>query len=331
MEKGAFWMKHISSAMLAGVMILCMSAFPVQAADYPTKPITLINPYSAGGSHDLLGRAFASVAEKYLGQPVVVVNKPGASGHLGGLAGAQAAPDGYTLTLHSGSMTGALEWDIAEGRTPHYTRHDFISIIALNMSPTLVIVPYDSPWKSLADLIRDCKAKPEFYAFSSGGLYTMSHIPAELLTRAVGIKCRHVPYNGGGPAVTAIVGGHADFSTQFPSSTIALAKGKKLRYLAVQSDRRVRALPDVPSVKELGIDAEYYGWVGVSAPVKTPKPIVDKLREVAKKVVEDKAYVDLIEKLGDEVRYMTGDELTKYWDAESEKVAILFKELIKKK
>ena len=111
-------MRRIRSETLAGMMILRMSAFHVQAADYPAKPITLINPYSAGGSHDLLGRAFASVAEKYLGQPVVVVNRPGASGHLGGLAGAQAASDGYTLTEHSGSMTGALEWDIAEGRTP---------------------------------------------------------------------------------------------------------------------------------------------------------------------------------------------------------------------
>ena len=301
------------------------------AADYPTKPITLINPFSPGGSHDMLGRAFASVAQKYLGQPVVVVNKPGASGQIGGLAGAQAAPDGYTLTEHSASMTGALEWEIAEGRKSSYTRHDFVSIIALNMSPPLVIVPYNSSWNTLVDLTNDCRAKPGQYAFSSGGLYAMSHIPAELLTKAVGITCRHVPYNGGGPAITAVVGGHVDFATQFPSSSLSLVKGNKLKVLAVQGDRRLKSIPDVPTVKELGIAAEYYAWVGVCAPAKTPKPIVEKLREVAMKVVQDKAYIDMIENLGDEVRYMTGEDLTKYWDAESEKVAILFKDLIKKK
>jgi tripartite-type tricarboxylate transporter receptor subunit TctC len=324
-------MRDIFRKILVAAMMLSFGTISVEAADYPTKPITLINPFSPGGSHDMLGRAFALVAEKYLGHPVIVVNKPGASGQIGGLAGAQAAPDGHTLTENSASMTGALEWEIAEGRKPSYTRHDFISIIALNMSPPLVIVPYNSPWRTLADLIKDCKAKPGHYAFSSGGLYSMSHIPTELLMKAVGITCRHVPYNGGGPAVTAVVGGHVDFATQFPSSSLPLAKGNKLRVLAVQGDKRLKSIPDVPSVKELGIGAEYYAWVGICAPVKTPNPIVEKLREAAKKVVEDKAYVDMIENLGDEVRYMTGDELTKYWDAESERIAILYKDIIKKK
>jgi tripartite-type tricarboxylate transporter receptor subunit TctC len=324
-------MRNILCKILLAVMMLSVGTISGEAADYPTKPITLINPFSPGGSHDMLGRAFASVAEKYLGQPVIVVNKPGASGQIGGLAGAQAVPDGYTLTENSASMTGALEWEIAEGRKPSYSRHDFVNIIALNMSPPLVIVPYTSPWKTLANLINDCKAKPGHYAFSSGGLYAMSHIPAELLMKAVGITCRHVPYNGGGPAITAVVGGHVDFATQFPSSSLPLSKGNKLAVLAVQGDRRLKSIPDVPTITELGIGAEYYAWVGICAPAKTPKAIVDRLREAAKKVVEDKAYIDMIENLGDEVRSMNGEELTKYWDTESERVANLFKDLIKKK
>ena len=316
---------------LVAMIVFSIHIIPLTASDYPTKPITIINPFSPGGSHDILGRAFASVAEKYLKQPVVVINKPGASGHIGSLAGAQAPPDGYTLTENSGSTTCALEWDIAEGRKPPYTRHDFTSIIALNMSPTLVIVPYNSPWKTLADLIHDCKAKPGHYAFSSGGLYTMSHIPGELFMRAAGIKCRHVPYKGGGPAVAAVVGGHVDFATQFPTTSIPLAKGNKLKLLAVQSDRRLKSIPNVPSVKELGIDAEYYGWVGICVPNKTPGPVVEKLREVAKKVVEDKEYIDIVEKLGDDVRYMVGDDLTTIWDRESERVARLYKQMIGEK
>ncbi len=324
-------MTKLFSIMLAAAVALWAGTSPAKASDYPTKPITLINPFSPGGSHDMLGRAFVAVAQKYMSQPIVIVNKPGASGQIGGLAGAQATPDGYTLTENSASMTGTLEWELAEGRKNSYTRHDFVNIIALNMSPPLVIVPYNSPWNTLADLIRDCKTKPEHYAFSSGGLYAMSHIPAELLVKAAGITCRHVPYNGGGPAVTAVVGGHVDFATQFPSSSLSLVRGNKLRVLAVQGDRRLKLIPDVPTVKELGIGAEYYAWVGICAPVKTPRPIVEKLREVARKVVEDKAYVDMIENLGDEVRYMSGEDLTKYWDVESERIAELFKEILRKK
>jgi tripartite-type tricarboxylate transporter receptor subunit TctC len=176
-------------------------------------------------------------------------------------------------------MTSAIEWDIAERRKPSLTRHDFINITSLTMSPPLVIVPYNSSWKTLADLINDCKAKPGHYAFSIGGLYAISHVPAELLVRAIGVKCRYVPYTGGGPAVSAVVGGHVDFSTQYPSSSFALIKGNKIRALAVQSNRRLKFIPDVPTIKELGIDAEYYAWIGICAPLKTPMPIVEKLSE----------------------------------------------------
>ena len=316
---------------MAVIFILFMANVSATAADYPTKPVTLINPMSPGGSHDILGRAFASVAEKYLGQPLVVINKPGATGMIGGLAGAQAAPDGYTLTESSASMTCAIEWEIAEGRKPPFTRHDFINIVAFNMSPTLVIVPYDSPWKTLTDLINNAKAKPGHYAFCSGGLYGMSHVPAEILARTLGMKFRHVPYTGGGPCLTAVVGKHVDFATQYPSTSVPLVRGNKIRVLVVQGDRRLKSLPNVPSVKELGINAEYYGWVGISVPLKTPTPIVEKLKEVAKKVVEDKTYIDMIEKLGDEVSYKIGDDMTKFWDSESEMVAKIFKQLIEEK
>ena len=298
------------------------------AADYPTKPITLICTAAPGGSDDTLGRAFALVAEKYLGQPMVVVNKAGASGLIDGLAGAQAAPDGYTLTITATSLTGAIEFEIAEGRKPPFTRHDFSNIIIFNMSPTLVVVPYDSPWKTLADLVNDAKAKPGRYVFCSGSLYSSSHLASELLASTFGLQFNHVPYTGGGPCLSALVGKHADFATQYPGTSVPLIKGKKLRALAVQSSQRLRALPDVPSVKELGIDIEFYGWGGISAPLKTPMPIVEKLREASKKVVEDKAYIDMIEKRGDEVHFKLGDEMTKYWDGEATMTAKLIKKLL---
>jgi tripartite-type tricarboxylate transporter receptor subunit TctC len=319
------WIKTVSFLVMLSFVIVSGS----WGADYPAKPITLINPQAPGGTLDIQARAYASVADKIFGQPVVVVNKTGATGMVGGLAGAQAAPDGYTLTVGSVNIPNAIEWEFANGRKPSFTRHDFVCIGTFTMSPTLLIVPADSPYKTLADFVADAKAKPGQLAFSSGGLYGMSHLPAEIFARAAGIKVRHVPYTGGGPSLTAVVGKHVDFSVNYPANTIPLLRGNKLRALAVIGAKRLKFAPDIPTAKELGIDAEYYGWVGILAPVKTPKPIVDKLREVTKKVVESKAFIGTIEQAGDEVYYLNGEDLAKYMDTESKQIAKLYAEMVK--
>jgi tripartite-type tricarboxylate transporter receptor subunit TctC len=302
---------------------------PVSAADYPTRPISLISVYPPGGFFEVPGRAFAAAAEKVLGKPVVILNKPGASGMIGTVAGAQAPPDGYTLTMGCTTISCANEWELANGRKPLATREDFVLIGSYILSPTLISVPVNSPWKTLHDLIKDCKAKPNHYAFSSGGLYGMSHVPAELLMRAGGIQCRHVPHKGGGPALAAVVGGHVDFTTQFCPSTIPLYRGNKVRVLAVQSDRRLKSIPEVPSVKELGIDAEYQAWIAIMAPKATPAPIVKRLREVLEIVVKDKTFVDTIETAGEVVHYMNHEDLAKYWDAETKRIAKIWAQLEK--
>jgi len=317
-------------AMIATFTLSVVSS-AVAAADYPTRPITVICPVAPGGSHDILGRTFAAVAEKYIGQPFTVVNKSGATWMIGTLAVVQAAPDGYTIGLDARSIGSSVEWEIANGRKPPFTRNDLVPIGAFTMSPTLIVVPYNSPWQSLPDLIKDLKAKPNHYAFCSGGSYGWSHIPAELLLRATGTTARHVPYKGGGPCLTAVVAGHVDFSTMFPSGSIPLAQGKKLRILAVQSDRRLKPIPEIPTVRELGIDALGHQWVGLFAPKKIPAPILNKLRETLKKVTEDKSFIDMVEKVGDEVRYTSGEELGRYWENDSEVLSKLFKQLLEEK
>ncbi len=315
-------------AVVVGMFFL-MAGGVSGAADYPTKPITLINPMPPGGTLDLQARAWASVAEKHLGQPVVVVNKPGATGMVGAVAGAQAAPDGYTLTVASVNFTNAVEWEIANGRKPPFTYDDFVYIGAFTMSPTLVIVPYDSPFKSLQDLMNAAKAKPGQLSYCSGGLYGMSHLPIEIFAKATGLKFRHVPYKGGGPCLSAVVGKHVDFAFQYPPTSIPLAQGNKLRILAVAGARRLKSLPDIPCFKDLGIDAEYYGWVGIAAPKNTPKNIVEKLREVTKKVAEDKTFIDAIEKPGDEVFYLHGDDVLKHIQKEAKIIGEIDRELAK--
>jgi tripartite-type tricarboxylate transporter receptor subunit TctC len=312
------------------LLTLCLViAGQALAADYPAKPITLINPMPPGGSLDVQARAFASVADKVLGQPIVVVNKPGATGMVGGVSVAQAAPDGYTLLVGSVNIPNALEWEIANGRKPPFSRQDFACIGTFTMSPTLLVVAADAPYKNLADFIADAKARPGQMAFSSGGLYGMSHLPAEIFARAAGLKFRHVPSGGGGPALTAVVGKHVDFNVNYPPNTLPLVRGNKLKALVVIGAQRLKAAPNVPTTKELGIDAEYYGWVGLMAPVKTPKPVVEKLRDVLKKVAESKAFIDMIETPGDEVHYLNGDELAKYMEVESVKIAKLYAEMVK--
>jgi tripartite-type tricarboxylate transporter receptor subunit TctC len=299
------------------------------AADYPTKPVTLLIPMAPGGSSDVLGRAFASVATKYLEQPVVATNKSGASGMIGGQAGAKAPPDGYTLTVVSTSVRCAVAWEKANGRTPAFTEDDFIGIVTLNISPAVIIVPYESPWKKLEDLIADARSKPGYYAYCSGGLYSSSHMPLEIFSRALGLKFRHVPSTGGGPCINAVVGKHVDFASQYPSSSIALIQGKKMRALAIQSDKRLESLPDVPTVKELGIDAEFYQNTSIAVPRNTPLPVIQKLREVAKKVVEDKTYTGVVENMGDEVYYLIGDAMVNRWKKEAESINKVMEAIVK--
>lgn len=299
------------------------------AADYPTKPITMISPMAPGGGHDFVARSFGAVAERMLGQPLVVINKAGAAGMIGGLATAQATPDGYTLGVTSTNVNAALQKEIASGKKPAFTWSDYAPIAIFTNSPTLIVVNAESPWKTLADLIRDAKAKPGFYAFGSGGIYGMSHLPAEIFARAAGLKFRHVPYTGGGPTLAALVGKHIDFATMYPGPTLPLVKGNKIRALAVQGDQRLKGYPDVPTVKELGLDAEFSGWVGFVAPQKTPAAIVNRLREVSRLVAEDKKFIEMIENSGDEVRFVSGEKMGAYLDYESAKIGKVMVDLIR--
>jgi tripartite-type tricarboxylate transporter receptor subunit TctC len=315
--------------MLAVVLVLFVADAPLAAAEFPERAITLINPQAPGGAFDTQGRAFAAVAEKYLGKPMVMVNKPGASTMIGAMAVAEAAADGYTLLLGSTMQTTVVEWDIINGKKPAVTRDDFVAIGSLTLLPTSISVPVTSPWNSIADLVKDAKAKPGQYAFCSAGVLSPSHLGAELFARAYGLKLRHVPYKGGGPCLSATVGGHVDFNTQFPLNTIPLAQGNKLKILAVQSDRRVKAIPNVPTLKELGMNAENYMWTGLLAPRKTPAPVVEKLRAITANAVQDKAFIAALEKMGAEVYFMGGPDLAKYSEKEAGDMIKLLGELHK--
>ncbi len=318
-------------AMIAAIFTLCISSAPVRAEDYPTRAITIIAPFAPGGTSDIIARMVAALAKDCFGQPVLVVNKEGAGSLIGLRVAAEASPDGYTLIVLSGASISVIEWEIANGRKPPATKQDFVPIASWAKYSYVVIIPYDSPWKTLNDLISDCKAKPNHYRFSSGGAFSGTHVAVEVLLKAAGITARHVPYKGGGEAVRAIMGGHADFSCQVPSTTLSLYRGKKIRILALMDNEKLADYPEIPTVLELGFPAGVnIGWTGLGAPKNTPIPVVKKLREFGAKVAKDPRFIESLLKLGQYVDYRDGQVVEKDWDIEAKMYAELFKHIIAK-
>lgn len=290
------------------------------ASDYPSHPVTLINPFPAGGAADKVGQPLKAVLEPILKQPVILENKTGAAGAVGAQYAASAKPDGYTLLIHITSISGFAEVDKLFGRTPKFNRSDFIPIARYVADPCVFLVNDKQPYKTLKEFVDDAKKKPDQIIFSSSGLYGALHIPTAQFMKAADVKMRHLPTNGGGPALTAFLGNNAQVLISSISASLAQIKAGKARPLAMFGDKRSKALPDVPTMKELGYDVEYYLWVGLFAPKGTPEPIIAKLREASSKAAHTDAFKKAMNNLGQELDYMDQPEFAKFWDADAAKI-----------
>src|SRR5262252_10835763 len=215
---------------------------------YPTHAITLINPFPPGGAADVVGRPFAAVMEPLIKQPVVMETKAGAAGQVGAQVAASAKPDGYTLLVHIVSISGFAEVDKLFGRTPKFTRADFIPIARFTAGPVVLLTNDQQPYKTLKELVDDAKANPDKLIFSSSGLYGALHLPTALLMKAAGIQMKHLPTNGGGPALTALLGNNAQVLVSAIAPASAQLKAGKVRALACFSPKRAASLPDVPTL-----------------------------------------------------------------------------------
>src|SRR5712672_3212480 len=261
-------------------------AFAAETAEaqpiYPSRPITFINPFPPGGAADVVGRPYAAVLEPLIKQPCVIETKAGAAGQVGAQFAASAKPDGYTLLIHIVSISGFAEVDKLFGRAPKFTRADFIPIARFTAGPVILLTNDQQPYKNLKELVEDAKTNPDKLVFSSSGLYGALHLPTALFMKAAGIKLRHLPTNGGGPALTALLGNNSQLLVSSIAAASGQIKGGKLRALACFSPTRSPALPDVPTMKELGYDIEFYLWVGLFAPKGTPDAVIATLRPLAK-------------------------------------------------
>jgi tripartite-type tricarboxylate transporter receptor subunit TctC len=287
---------------------------------YPTRAITIINPFPPGGAADVVARPFAAALEPILKQPVVIETKAGAAGQVGAQFAASASPDGYTLLVHIVSISGFAEVDKVFGRQPKFTRADFVPIARFTEGPMVLLVNDQTPYRTLQELVDDAKKRPNQIIFSSSGLYGALHLPTVLFAKAAGIEMRHLPTNGGGPALTALLGNNAQVLVSSVAAANAHIRAGKARALAAFSAKRLASLPEVPTLKERGFDVEFSLWVGLFAPKGTPEPIIAKLREESKKAAASEQFAKAIDNIGDVLAYQDQPEFAKFWDEDAKRV-----------
>ncbi|TMG99231.1 MAG: tripartite tricarboxylate transporter substrate binding protein [Betaproteobacteria bacterium] len=286
--------KNVFGALLFSTAVL--ASFTAHAQSYPNRPIKIIVPYAAGGAVDIVARTVGQPLAEALKQPVIVDNRPGASANIGMEIAAKAAPDGYTLLMASNGIATNM------ALFPNLTfdgRRDFAPIAKIGYAPLVIVVPTSSPAKSLKDLITMAKAEPGKLTYASAGNGSSGHLAGELLKSTATIDVLHVPYKGGAPAITDLLGERITFMPINPVEVIAHIRAGKLRTLAVASGKRVPFLPGVPTVAEAGLPGyEASVWWGLVAPMKTPPDIVRQLNAETDKALANPAIANKLAELG---------------------------------
>ena len=286
-----------------------------QAAAWPTKPVTVVVPFPAGGSTDTLARALAPKLNEKLGQPFVVDNKPGATGTIGAAQVKRAAPDGHTILVTS---LGPLVIAPHLIKSPGYDAlKDFDLITVAVQAPNVLVVPASSPFKSVADVIARQKAQPGKVSFSSSGNGSSDHLTAELFWQQTGSEGLHVPYKGGAPAIQDLLGGQVEASFQNINAIIEHVNGGKLRALAITSQKRSPLLPNVPTLAEAGVKGvDVYSWQAVVAPKGVPADVRAQLHAAVVAALNDPQVRDRFTKLGFEVVANTPEQFAAFQQAE---------------
>ncbi len=282
------------------LMLLTLAAMvtPVSAAEqFPTRPIRVIVPYAPGGNVDISARIIAPPLGEVLGQTVVVDNRPGAGGNLGASLVAKATPDGYTLLVGS---SGPLSVNpVIFKNLPYDTLKDFAPISTVQAVPLVVLAGPKSNINSIADVITAAKARPGKLTMASAGAGTTNHFAIELFAHMANVKLLHVPYKGSGPALSELLGGQVETMIDQLAASIGYVRDGRLKVLAVTTQQRAAALPNIPTLEELG----YKGYqaatlLGLLAPAGTPRPVVGKLNAAVRKIMDNNAVAERFRGLG---------------------------------
>ena len=312
--------------LLIGATVQCAS----YAQTYPDRPIKLVVPYTPGGGTDTVARMIAEKISIDLKWTILVDNKPGGGGNIGMDYVAKAKPDGYTIGV--GQTSNLAINPAAMSKMPFDAVKDFTPVALIAEVPMVLVVSTTSPWKTLSDLIKSVKAKPEEYKQATAGTGTVGHIAGEMLASRAGYKVSFIPYKGASPAITDLIGGQTEFMFATPQSVLGMIAGGKLRALAITSAKRIPILPKVPTVSEEGYkEFEAVDWKVLVAPAGTPQGVVKQLNAAIQKSMRSPA---LIEKLREEASapmYGDPEEVKKYirteqaeWDAAVKAAGINF-------
>lgn len=284
---------------------------------WPTRNLTMIVPFPPGGQADLAARPIAESLRRTLGQSVVVENRAGAGGKTGNAAVARANPDGYTVLMTLASMLVLPEADRLFDRPIAYEVSDLRPVARILADPVMIAVRADSPWKTLADLAADAKKRPGEIPYSSSGSYGALHVPIEMFATAAGIKLLHVPFTGGGPAVNALLQGTVQVTAGGPGVVKPHVDSGAFRIIGNTGNERVAGFMDVPTCQEQGYkDVSFYIWAGMFAPLKTPEPIIAKLRAAVKDAMNDKSITGIFDKGGSPPAYLDAPEFKAFVEAD---------------
>jgi tripartite-type tricarboxylate transporter receptor subunit TctC len=308
----AYRFRALAAGLRRGALGLAVAAMMVPLAahadTYPSRAVKLVVTYSAGGAFDYIGRLLAKGLQDLWGQPVVIENKPGASGVIGADQVARAAPDGLTLLI--GSAGPIVVVPFLRDNLPYDPLADFTPISVTAIMPNVLVVNAKSPYKTFDELIADAKARPGMIDYASSGKGDSHHMTMEHMMRATGVKFNEIPYKGGAPAALAVASGEVQAAWLAPSTALPLIPGQ-VRPLAVSTLERISSFPDIPTVAERGYPGfEVIYWIGVMGPANMPPAIVAKLQADLRKVASTDSYKESILKTGNELRFNTADEYT---------------------
>jgi tripartite-type tricarboxylate transporter receptor subunit TctC len=289
-------------SLILGLMAILAAGAGASAETYPSKTIRVIIPFGAGSATDVIPRIVFDQLARQLGQAIVVENRGGAGGTIGASAVAKADPDGYTLLVNSSahSITPAIYSNL-----PYDVASDFVAVGAIGSVPNVLIVAPSKGLKTLKAFVDTAKAKPGTFNFASVGVGSAVHLSAERFRIAAGYEAVHIPFKGGAEALTEVIAGRVDYYFCPIATALPHIRDGRLLALAVSSPQRASALPDVPTTLESGFaDSDYTFWIGMFAPAKTPREIVDKLNAEMAKAVADPAVREKLATLGVELMPM---------------------------
>lgn len=317
--------RTVLHGLAAAAAALGMSSALALAQDFPSKPVTLVIPYPPGGPTDLVGRLIAERLSQKWGQPVVVENKPGASGSIGSDFVARAAPDGYTLVLGNNASHGAYEL-LNASTVPYKTLENFEPVSLVGLAPVIMIVGADVPANDIQEFIAYAKANPGKVNFGSAAIGSSPHFVGEMLNIAAGIDMMHIPFNGAAPALQALLSGSIQTYSGGVSSVMPHVLAGKAKALGAVASSRLSGAPDVPTMREQGVDIAYDSWYGLLAPAGVPADVLDRINADTNAVLDGDETKEALTKLGFDRKLGTRAEFRSMLEAEIAATAELIEE-----